>query len=120
MYGLKRDLDLNFLKGLELMHVAVSIFSVRFAFDEDVAISVTGEFLYFDGQVEWAWEPEPGKSGIASRTLDLLGRTVEDLEWHEDGTLRLSFANGHRLTMLDNSREHESYDITRPGQKIIV
>ena len=120
MYGLKRDLDLNFLKGLELTQILVSLFSVRFGFDKDVTINVTGEFRYFDGQAEWVWNPEPGKSDTASRTLDLLDRTVENLEWHEDGTLRLSFANGHRLTMLDNSREHESYEITWPGQKIIV
>src|SRR5215469_7886370 len=120
MYGLKKDLDLNFLEGLELIQVAVSLFKVRCGCDQDVAISVTGEFRYFDGQVEWVWEPEPGKSEIACRTLDLLGRTVRRLQWHEDGTLRLLFSNGRRLTMLDSSREYESYEITRPGQNILV
>jgi hypothetical protein len=30
------------------------------------------------------------------------------------------FSNGHRLTILDSYKEYESYDITRPGQTIIV
>jgi hypothetical protein len=37
-----------------------------------------------------------------------------------DGTLTLAFSNQHRLTVLDSSKEYESYDITRPGQTIIV
>jgi hypothetical protein len=30
------------------------------------------------------------------------------------------FSNGHRLSILDSSKEYESYDITRPGQTIVV
>ena len=41
-------------------------------------------------------------------------------EGKADGTLTLMFSNGQRLTILDNSKEYESYDITRPGQTIVV
>jgi len=37
-----------------------------------------------------------------------------------DGTLTLAFSNQHRLTILDSFKEYESYDISRPGQTIIV
>ncbi len=37
-----------------------------------------------------------------------------------DPGLVLMFSNGHRLTILDSYKEYESYDITRPGQTIIV
>jgi hypothetical protein len=37
-----------------------------------------------------------------------------------DGTLTLAFPNQHRLTILDSFKEYESYDISRPGQTIIV
>ena len=120
MYGLKREIDLSFLNGRELIQVAIGLCHISFRFDEDVAISVEGGFNYFDGQAEWIWKLEPGSPQIASRTVALLGATIESFVGHEDGTLRLDFSNGHRLTVLDNSKEYESYDITRPGHTIVV
>ena len=120
MYGLKKDIDLSFLNGREVGQIAVGLYQVQFGFDEDVRISVEGEFHYFDGREECSWMPEPGKAPIAAKTVDLLGATVEKVDWKEDGTLTLTFSNGHRLTILDSSKEFESYDITRPGRTIVV
>jgi hypothetical protein len=50
----------------------------------------------------------------------MLGASVTSFESTENGTLALTFSNGHRLTMVDSFKEYESYDITRPGQTIIV
>jgi hypothetical protein len=52
--------------------------------------------------------------------VSLLGATIESFEGHEDGTLILNLSNGSRLTIIDNGKEYESYDITRPGQTIVV
>lgn len=120
MYGLKKDVDLSFLTGRELIQVAVGVYQTVFRFDEDVAISVEGEFRYFDGQAEWTWRPEPGCSLIAARTVALLGATVESFETNANGTLALTFSNGYRLTLADSSRKYESYQITRPGETIVV
>src|SRR5271154_6083289 len=120
MHGLKKDIDLSFLNGRELIQLGIGLYQTIFKFDEDVAISVEGEFRYFDGQDEWIWRPEPGSSQVAARTLALLAATITKIESNEDGTLALTFTNGHRLTMLDSSKEYESYDITRPGQTIVV
>jgi hypothetical protein len=120
MYGLKKDIDLSFLNGRELGQVAIGLYHIRFGFDEDVAISVEGGFGYFDGQAEWTWRPEPGSAQIAARTIALLGASIDGFEGKADGTLTLMFSNGQRLTILDNSKEYESYDITRPGQTIVV
>ena len=57
---------------------------------------------------------------IAARAVALLGATIESFGSNIDGTLTLAFSNQHRLTILDSSKEYESYDITRPGQTIIV
>jgi hypothetical protein len=120
MYGLKKEIDLSFLNGRELMQIAIGLYHVSFRFDEEVAISVEAEFSHFDGQVEWTWNPKPSAVQIASRTVSLLGATVGSIERHEDGTLRLHFSNGQRLTIHDSSKECESYNITRPGQTIVV
>lgn len=120
MYGLKKEIDLSFLNGRELIQIAIGLYHISFRFDNDVAISVEGEFSYFDGQAEWIWKPEPAAVQIASRTVSLLGARIESFEGHEDGTLRLNFSNRQRLTILDSSKEYESYDITRPGHTIVV
>ena len=120
MHGLKKEIDLSFLNGRELIQLAVGLYHAIFKFDEDVAISVEGEFRYFDGQAEWIWRPEPGSSLVAARTVALLSATIESLESNPNGTLALTFSNGQRLTFADSSREYESYQITRPGETIVV
>ncbi len=120
MYGLKKDIDWSFLQGREVGQIAIGLYQVQFGFDEDVRISVEAEFRYFDGREEWNWKPEPGKAQVGARTVGLLGRTVEKVEWKEDGTLTLGFSDGQRLTVVDSSEEFASYDVTRPGRKIIV
>jgi hypothetical protein len=120
MYGLRKEIDLSFLTGRELIQVAIGSFQVQFHFDEDVTVSVEAEFRYFDGQDEWIWQQEPSSPQIAARTVAMLGASITSFETNENGTLALTFSNGHRLTILDSFKEYESYDITRPGQTIIV
>ena len=120
MYGLNRDIDLSFLNGRESIQIAIGVYHIQFGFDEDVRISVEGEFSYFDGGTEVVWKPEPGSAQIAVRTVALLGATIDSFEGRENGTLTLSFSNGHRLIIPDSSKEYESYQITRPGQTIVV
>jgi len=120
VYGLNKNIDLSFLNGREVIQVAIGVYQVQFAFDEDVTIYVEGGFSYFDGKDEVIWKPEPGAADIASRTVALLGATIASFEGHENGTLELHFSNGHRLTIPDSSKQYESYQITRPGVNIIV
>jgi hypothetical protein len=120
MYGLKKEIDLSFLDGRELIQVAIGLYHTSFRFDEDVAISVEGEFRYFDGQAEWIWKSEQAAALIAAKTVSLLGATIQSFEGQGNGTLSLVFSNGQRLTILDSSKEYESYDITRPGVTIVV
>jgi len=83
-------------------------------------ISVESQFRYFDGQREWTWQPETGAAQIAAQTLALLGAKIEKCQGHANGTLELTFPNGRLLTFLHPSSQYESYQITRPGQTIIV
>jgi hypothetical protein len=120
MYGLSKGLDLSFLNGRQVEQVAIGIYQIIFGFDEDVRISAYSEFSYFDGREEWVWKPEPGAAQIAARTVSLLGTTIESFEAQVNGTLFLVFSNGQHLTILDSSKEYESYDITRRGETIVV
>jgi hypothetical protein len=100
--------------------VAIGMYQVIFGFDQDVTISVEGEFEYSRGKEKCTRKPEPGTAHIAARTLALLGATITSFEGREDGTLIRVFSSGDRLTIPDSSREYESYQITRPGQTIVV
>jgi len=118
MYRLKKDVDLSFLNGRELIQVAIGMYQVIFAFDEDVTISIEGMFTYSDGARETVWKP--ATPDAATSALALLGTKVEQTEGEENGTLTLTFSNGGRLTIPDSSQEYESYQITRPGETIVV
>jgi len=118
MHGLKKDVDLSFLTGREVVQVAIGMYQVIFAFDEDVSISVEGAFTYSDRARETVWKPT--SPDAAASAVVLLGTKVEQAKGEENGTLTLTFSNGGCLTIPDSSREYESYQITRPGETIVV
>jgi len=120
MNGLRKDTNLGFLNARELVQVAIGVYQIQFGFDENVTIYVESQFSYYDGQKEWIWKPEPGAAQIAARTVSLLGATIRNFDSQENGTLTLTFSNGGRLTLSDSSQEYESYQITRPGETIVV
>jgi len=120
MYGLDARIDLSFLRGRELQQVAVGLYQVQFHFDEDLAICIEGEFRYSDGDREVLWRQEPNSSSAAASTVALLGAAIRGFTASQDGTLRLEFSNGHRLTIFDSSKDYESYSITRPGLYLCV
>jgi hypothetical protein len=118
MYGLDTTIDLSFLKGREILQVAIGIHDVQFVFDKDVKISITGLFRCICRAATSEWQP--GAPQAAAPALRLLGATVEQVHGQRDGTLELKLSTGDRLMVLDNSKEFESYTITRPGETIVV
>ena len=119
MYGLDTTIDLSFLIGRESVQIAIGQYQVIFAFDEDLRISVESEFrLVSPGGEVSTWQPCAPQSAAA--TLRLIGRKVEKVSGQKDGTLTLTFSGGDVLTILDSSKEYESYDISCPGRTIVV
>lgn len=118
MHGLDTTIDLSFLKGREILQIAIGIHDVQFAFDKDVRISITSSFRYVSREGSFEWQP--GAPEAAAPAVRLLGATVEQVFGQKDGTLELTLSTGDRLTVLDNSKEFESYTITRPGETIVV
>jgi uncharacterized protein DUF6188 len=118
MYGLKREVDLTFLQGRELIQIAIGMYHVSFNFDEKVSISVEGKFEYTSMANSSEWRP--GAPLVAATTVNLLTARVEAVQGQEDGTLELTFSNGDRLVIRDTSTKYESYQISRRGETIIV
>ena len=117
MNGLDAAIDLSFLRGREVIQITIGIFQILFIFDEQVQISVESEFR-FGSTDSCVWLP--GMPQAAGPALRLLGARVEQVRSQRDGTLDLIFSNGDTLTILDSSKEFESYNIARPGQTIVV
>ena len=119
MYGLDMTIDLSFLIGREAIHIAIGQYQVIFAFDESVSISVESEFRLISpkGDVS-TWQGRAPETAAAA--LRLVGAKVEKISGQKDGTLTLTFSGGDILTILDSSKEYESYDISCPGRTIVV
>jgi hypothetical protein len=79
VYGLRKNTDLKFLNGREVGQIAIGLYQIQFGFDEDVRISVEGEFRWFEGGNEVVWRPEPGSAQIAARMVALLGADDRNL-----------------------------------------
>jgi len=118
VYGLSKDTDLSFLSGQEVTQVAIGVFQVQFHFDKDAIISVEGEFQYFSENSSSHWHQ--GTPEAAAPALRLLGSSIQKVDGKEDGTLDLTFSNGDRLVVKDNSEQYESYTIAGGPRGTIV
>jgi hypothetical protein len=118
MYGLDPEIDISFLIAREMIQVAIGLHQIIFAFDENVTLSVEGKFEYRSSSGSSVWTP--GASSAAASTVALLGKKITDVHRHDRSLLELLFSSGDRLLVFDVSKEYESYQITRPGETIVV
>ena len=99
MYRLPMDFDASFFVGRTLEHVTFSEYSVDFAFDEQVGITVASS-LQHQLSVDRAESEVQSIPFSHSRLMQLSGRGVTDAKGELDGTLVLFFNNGHVLRIL--------------------
>lgn len=118
MYGLKEGTDLSFLKGRELIQLAIGCYQVIFAFDQETSISVESGYELHTNEGVTVWTP--GKVQTAVSALGLLGRAITEVQGEVSGTLTLTFSGGDLLIISDSSKHYESYQITKPGCTIVV
>ena len=116
MFGLPDDFDGSFLVGRSLLQVCIGLHEVIFRFDEDVEITVEGEFKVAVGD-EGQVFGSPVEGGAAS--LVLLQDTVSDAQGATNGTLTLTFPSG-MLEIYDTSSHYESYQVRNGGQLYVV
>jgi predicted HAD superfamily hydrolase len=91
---------------------------VIFKFDDEVSISVEGQFEYTSATTSSDWRP--GNPLLAAPTLSLLSARIEGVHGQENGTLELRFSNEDHLLVKDTNKEYESYQISRRGETIVV
>lgn len=116
MYGLAQDADLTFFVNRQLLQVCLGPHQVIVKFDGRVSInsSSTMQVSVSTGAVR---SDDPRVLGPA--LLGLLTDTVTGVQWSTDGTIRLAFAGGGSLQLVDDASPFESYEIQH-GEGLIV
>ena len=108
MYQLPANVDLGFLHNLELIQVCVGRSQVILRFEDDANISLECPFDL------------NGKRAGASELLELISLRITAANAIQPSRVTLTFSNGWTLAFEDVHQEFESYQISGPGELIIV
>lgn len=118
MYGLSAQFDVSVLAKKELTVLSFTTNTINMSFEDDVSITMMGSFVHnYDTSATANQQTIPVSS---SSLMCLIGRMVQFAERGADGSLVLHFDNSNILTILDDSREYESFSIRIGNKEIIV
>lgn len=118
MYGLPVDFDGSFLVGRNLEMICFSSNQIYLHFDNQVTVTIEGEFSYQPQRCEA--DAQPSHIPIMeSKLMQLLEHSISEAAGDEDGTLTLVFDNGHVLKCFDAS-DYESYQINYGTGRLII
>jgi hypothetical protein len=117
MYKLSHQARPDFLQKKRLQMLCFAEYSLYLHFDDEIIITVEGQFQYKAGK---------GKKRTYSFPIDtsclmrLLGTSVQRIEVENDENLRLEFSNGDSLILEGENGPYEAYQIRHRGGQIIV
>ena len=95
MYRLPKDIDLSFLKGLELSCFSIAYQWVSLIFDDANKITIQAKFTVSNSDGD-SIADEP-LCEIAGQLPSFLGKKIVDLKPAVDGTLILNFEDGNSI-----------------------
>ena len=119
MLGLPEDFDGAFFVGRSLELVCFSEKQVCLQFGADTSITVESSFSYQRDSSESSVQVV-NVPASESDLMQLLGYSVAEVSASRDGTLVLTFTNGHVFRCSDDSRQFESYHIKHGAIEIHV
>src|SRR5262245_30946369 len=108
MYGVPANRDLSVPSGAELIQVCLGELAVEFHIQPHGDISVTGEWALFDeasNSIDRCVKEGPRPPFQLHR---LLGKKIVRITIYAPKYLDLTFGNGDRLRLIDNSEQYES------------
>jgi hypothetical protein len=118
MYGLPKDINLEFFNGKTLLQACFGAHDLILNFDGDVSLTVTSSVgcMTSDGSIQQYDDFRQAAPVVVA----LLNQTILFAEGDKAGALSLKFDGGGMLTIYDDSKEYESYTIKNGGQMIVV
>ncbi len=122
MYGLSKDKDLGFMLNKDLLQVCVGLHEVILNFDGDMSILTQCTFEVIAEVFSPGGTPNSQQAALGSPSsfLPLLGAKIVAVENVGDQRLILRFSEGTTVILHEDNSNFESYQITAPGQEIIV
>lgn len=117
MYGITKTGDYGFLVGKLVEQVCLGRYQTQIHLD-DARLSIEGKhvLLRAEDQMAIIWERGQFRSDGISK---LLGQTVSGVSVSEGGPVEITFSQGDRLLIFDDSHQYESFEI-RCGDLWIV
>ena len=119
MYGLPEDFDGAFFVGRTLELVCFSENQVSLHFGGDISITIESSFSHQKDSSESSGQVV-NVPASESDLMQLLDQSVTEVSASRDGTLVLTFTNGHVFKCFDDSHQFESYHIKRGAIEIHV
>lgn len=118
MYGIPKTIDLSFLLGKMVQQVCLGRYETQIRLD-DANISIECRHTLFVAQdsQEIVWERDKFPSEGISK---LLGQTLSGVTVEDSGALELTFSQGDRLSLFDDSEQYESFQITCGDLWIVI
>jgi hypothetical protein len=119
MYGLPVDTDVSAFVGTELTSLSLGKWQVSLVFGHIATSCITVEGDYSVGLGTHVTRFDSSAGGIRE-LAELLMETVTAAGVEEEGTLRLTFANGTVVQVHDSETAYESYQFTIDGHTWVV
>lgn len=96
-------------------------YAVTIVTDADLQIRIQGPFHFIGGHgATLLIDPEDVRGkGYADLLLELFDRAIDDITHTSDGTLTISFGDGHRI-VAGPGQDYESWTISGPGTALVV
>lgn len=117
MYGIDRGYDFEFLIDKRLLQVCFGLFQLILNFDEDISITIEGNFdLSLSNKNKY-------KESISieyDEVLFLIDQTIKEVQVLDTKTLEINFSNNKNLKLFDNNTNSESFQICSPSGIIAV
>ena len=125
MYGLSPDIDLTFLRGMELIKVCVSPVQAQFHLsrpgtttsDTGISVEISYTHRHNDREDEWSFDMPLSSS---CSVLLLIEASIVNIKGDPDGTLEIEFSNGDSLIFYDETEMYEAYHIWHGSDPLIV
>jgi hypothetical protein len=118
MYRLRKDVDLSFLFGAQLLQVCVGKNELMLNFDRDVRVTILSDIVVTPPR--GAPVTYRDTAGGATALLPLLHDSITGATATDAGGLQLSFQTGATVELLDTSSQFESFWLSDGDHKIVV
>jgi len=112
MYGLSRNINLNFFIGKKLEFIGLGKSSIIMKFDEKVEISIETIFTFNNKLLE-------PKDGHLLHEL-LRKKIISAKHGKKNGDLELEFEGDNSLILHDDSKQYQSYNFWSPEGLVVV